>query len=599
MNEIGYHQDHFFINAGKSINRTIGSWVGWKRQLTGIYTAPAWVSSLLEVDLQVPGLPLQWSLDAAMVRDRLLAEMQAAKRALESEQVLRHPTTTQRQPRVYQSQAVNAMRHMGWRCLLADDMGLGKTSTSLWGVADSGAKRLLVVCPVSVKFNWCFEIEETIGEQWHTRVIDGTPKQRANIIAQIGHLVNADDEPSVAAIINYDLLRTLSDEQFAEMCAFASGSFLICDEGHYLKSREAQRSRLSKQISNGATQVVLVGGTPVRDTPEDLWHQIEMVRPGTFRSFNDFEKRHLQHRVIELPGRRGRMRQQRIVVGTKNVDALNAVMNTLQVRRLKADVGDIPPKVHTYPDLELDGITKRVYKAMKDFARVELKELLSAHGPINVFDPRAQTAVEASMRCEQIAQGFLGGIPEPVLERIGDTLKHAVKIEGRPRELVFPTAPKLRWILETIETVRKQGGAPLVFSRFNAPMFWLEQHLRSIKLRTIFMHGGLTAAEKNHCVQEFKEKRLDVLLCQVKIAEGWNAQRSQDVLFLGRDWSPAINAQAEDRAHRLGQKGTVNVQIPIVRGTVEVMHHRKLVSKDADAQQALANTSIAELLENL
>jgi SNF2 family DNA or RNA helicase len=90
-----------------------------------------------------------------------------------------------------------------------------------------------------------------------------------------------------------------------------------------------------------------------------------------------------------------------------------------------------------------------------------------------------------------------------------------------------------------------------------------------------------------------------VLLAQVKMCEGFNAFRSQDVLFLGRDWSPAINAQAEDRAHRMGQKGTVNVQIPIVRKTIEVMIHKRLLDKAADAQQALRSVTIEELMEAL
>jgi SNF2 family DNA or RNA helicase len=71
------------------------------------------------------------------------------------------------------------------------------------------------------------------------------------------------------------------------------------------------------------------------------------------------------------------------------------------------------------------------------------------------------------------------------------------------------------------------------------------------------------------------------------------------VLFYGRDWSPAINAQAEDRCHRIGQKGTVNIQTPIVRGTVEVAIDRKLRAKDADAQQALRSMTVHELMEAL
>jgi len=89
------------------------------------------------------------------------------------------------------------------------------------------------------------------------------------------------------------------------------------------------------------------------------------------------------------------------------------------------------------------------------------------------------------------------------------------------------------------------------------------------------------------------------MFCQVKMAEGFNLHMSQDCIFLGRDWSPAINKQAEGRFHRIGQKGTVNIQIPLVRSTIEVAIHKRLMAKDADAEQALRTVTIAELKEAL
>ena len=86
---------------------------------------------------------------------------------------------------------------------------------------------------------------------------------------------------------------------------------------------------------------------------------------------------------------------------------------------------------------------------------------------------------------------------------------------------------------------------------------------------------------------------------EIKMAEGFNLTASRDELFLGRDWSPAVNAQAEDRCHRMGQQGTVQIQVPIVRGTVEVFLDKKLRAKESDAGNALATATVGELLENL
>jgi SWI/SNF-related matrix-associated actin-dependent regulator 1 of chromatin subfamily A len=164
---------------------------------------------------------------------------------------------------------------------------------------------------------------------------------------------------------------------------------------------------------------------------------------------------------------------------------------------------------------------------------------------------------------------------------------------------MLPSSPKIVWLIETIAQVLKQGGAPIILSRFNAPMFWLEMKFASLGVKSRVLHGDLSAAEKHLFVTDFQGGQFDVLLCQVKIAESWNATRCQDVIFLTRDWSPAMNSQGEDRAHRFGQKGTVNVQIPIVRNTIERLIHKKLLAKGVDAEQALRTVTIAELMENL
>jgi SNF2 family DNA or RNA helicase len=268
----------------------------------------------------------------------------------------------------------------------------------------------------------------------------------------------------------------------------------------------------------------------------------------------------------------------------------------LMIARKKEQVLSLPPKVYTYPELELEDDSLAIYKAMKDLAKLELS-LLVKEGVKSIWDPRARSSIEATMRCEQIAQGFVGGIPEVLLSKV--SLKHAEKIEGRPNELIFPNSAKLVWIRETIDSILCQFGAPIVYSRFNAPMFWLARKLMSEGRRAGVLHGGLSATDKDDLIQGFQEKRIEVLIAQGTMAEGWNATRCQDVIFLGRSWSPAINSQGEDRAHRMGQKGTVNVQIPIVVNTIERMIDRKLTAKGVDAEQALRDTTLEELLEAL
>lgn len=603
----------------------ISEWLGWSRTVKGNYVAAAWPTSALSV-ANSPSVQVTWSPEAAMVRDCMLVDLKAAREALQLKKVdaaLRLLLPTEREPRLHQWQAIHAMRAMDYRVLLADDMGLGKTATALWAAHDGKAPTIVVLCPVSVKFNWQREIQETLGNSWGTFVVDGGSKKRADTFAEVvHHLVTATNEGAghsrkTAVIVNYDLLMHLTEEQLGRLQGLASAGMLICDESHYLKNQDSKRTQLSKLIASRAYYVACLTGTPIRNLADDLYSQVEIIRPGTFTSYRDFAKRHLVINAVKF----GKRTVQK-VVGVKNVDALNAIMNTMQIRRPKSEAIDLPPKIRTYPELELEGDLLRLYKAMKDFARIQLRELTqpanmdsltSRHGvplekrddqssrAMSIFDPRAKSAVEQAMRCEQIAQGFIGGIPDPIMAALGaDILRSAEKIGGRPNELIFPHAPKLVWLLEAIHSVLRQGGAPLVLTRFNAPMGWIAARLAADGVRTSILHGGLSPTEKDLAVAKFQHDRTaDVLIAQVKMAEGWNAYRSQDVLFLGRDWSPAINAQGEDRAHRMGQTGTVNVQIPIVRRTIEVMIDRRLRAKDADANMALRTVTIQELMEAL
>jgi len=579
--------------GGDVVHNTIGSWPGWRRVArsnadVSTYHAPAYVSCVLGVDGRA--LDITWTPAGIKARDALLKQLQDARTALA------HPSRlpgahrglpTRREPLDHQWGAIEALRHMGWRALLCDDMGLGKSATALWSLLDAGAINMLIVCPASVKHNWKRELFATLGEGWDAIVIDGPPAKRATLISELVHAGTANAGKPICGIINYDLLPHTTPEQLDALRAFVKGEALICDEAHYLKNRTAKRTKACAYLASEARQRLLLTGTPIRNLADDLFQQIEVVRPGTWTSYQDFANRHLVIQQIDF----GNGRPTPKIVAAKNLDDLNKVVNTCKVGRKKEEVLNLPPRIHTYPELELGSTERRLYRAMKEFAKIALSQL---DPETTIFDPQAKSAVETVLRCEQLAQGFIGGIPEPLMEQFsGAAVKGAERIPGRPNELIFPQAAKLSWLVETIEDLLAQDSNVLVFTRFNAPLFWLPSRINA---NVTLLHGGLTSGEKDDAITGFQAGKARVLVAQVKMAEGWNATRAQDVLFLGRDWSPAINDQAESRAHRMGQKGTVNVQIPIVLDTVEVPIHKRLRAKANAAESALRNVTVHELM---
>ena len=576
--------------GGDFVHRTVSSWVGWKRtnfrkDSASIYTAR------LNPATALPLLSPPFELDAdeftlAHVRDE-------ANRVAEAKAILAGTKDTHcsmpgsRQPMVHQARAVGALRALGWRAILADEMGLGKSSVALWAAHDAGARRILIVCPATVKRNWIREAEATLP--YERILVDGTPKQRRERWTAARQLLEADR--AVVLVLNYDLLRRLAAEHVELLGQFVTRQALILDECHYLKNARAERTRfvlehLAPQDGGAAVRLAL-SGTPVRNMVDDLWAQVQCVRPGTWASRSWFISRYLKQRRKTINGRTFFE-----PIGTQHLDELNRVIQTVLVRRRKDEVLDLPPKVRTRVDIDLDQHTAKIYKAMRDLAVVQLQEIDES---ATIFSPSARSGLEALLRCEQIASGFLGGIPEDYIEQIAPLLRKAERIPGRPGELIFPNSAKLAWLTESIDTIIGQGGRPVVFSRFNAPMFWLSQQWE----RAAMLHGGMSSEQRDQVIERFQQNELRVLFCQVRIAEGFNLTNSQDELFFGRDWSPAINAQAEDRCHRIGTKGTVNIQIPVVGKTVEELIDRRLASKDADARQALKTLTVRELLNQL
>lgn len=597
------------------VHQLVSTWAGWHRSPAAsslpsggrcsLYLARPWPSSIIPL-LEQKTIELEWQGEVRGMLDEFLAQLEAAMVELDPPPghtaPLRWNDEWNREPMPHQVQAIRALKCLNYQAILGDDMGLGKTATGIWCWQQAGAPRLLVLCPNTVKHNWRREIWATLKD-CNVHLVDGTPRQRADVFVALEHVLKVETYPSggrSVAILNYDQLIRLPERELDILARWVDGQFLICDESHYLKNRKAGRTKfVFKHLApgkGGATARLVMSGTPIRNTSEDLWAQIQIVRPGVWASFHQFDKMHLTRSKMPVTySKKGKTRKKILtpVRGIANREQLNAVVNTLQVRRKKEDVLDLPPKIYTYPALELDGPTEKIYAQMRDFALVELAELAD---DTPIFAPQARSALEATLRLEQIAQGFLGGIPEPYLEKVTPLIaKTAEKIEGRPGHLIFPNSTKIQWLSETIDSILIQGGQPVIFSRFNTPLFWLEQQWEDSGV----LHGGLTAQARTDMIDSFQDHKLRVLFVQVKIAEGFNLTSSQDVLMYGRDWSPAVNSQACDRCHRIGQTGTVNIQIPIMLHTFEVYLDKKLREKERDAEQSLRTVTIGELKEAL
>lgn len=486
-----------------------------------------------------------------------------------------------RQPFPHQRLAIEQLKLWGGRALLCDEMGLGKSSTALWTLDELGADRIIVVCPLSVTDKWCDEVDTTLD--------------RPNaVLRQLRHAVDApNSQPDNAVLVlHYDLVVKLPDA-VVEGLLKSCNAGLILDESHYVKNRTALRSKAVRKLAARAKYVLCLTGTPVRNDIRDLWHQVQLARPGHLYDYARFEARFTKQKRFQLPSMKRPVMK---FEGTRNEAELATRLHDVMVMRKKSDVVDLPPKVRTLVPLEMGKAERERYDEMKRVAMVTLADIARphpmagmtiAHGSDNyqvdeLWKGReqviARTALEQVIRLEQLTCGVLGG-------------------SSLDKPIAFPDAAKIEWTLETIEDLRQQGRSVVVFCKFNATLQMLVDMVPREKQLAVGFTGEAKAEDRDVMIQAFRtSKEPAVLAVQLKLAEGFDLTPCTDAIFLGIDWTPAAMDQAEDRLHRIGTTGTVNCYYPICTRSIDKRLYNTVVEKREDAKRVLEYRQVMEEL---
>lgn len=564
---VNHGAQYFQEGEDKMLSLVIGS-----RRVAKTKDAQFWFPSTSYHAAALRDLKLEmvWQPEALLLRDVLLARFQTFAEALSNGDPGVPFKLEGRKLFPHQSSGIAAvMLRLKQRALIADEMGLGKSTLALMVFREGNKKRLLIVCPASVKYNWVREVDAVLGPTISTFVVPSDAIKRKRFLHS---LVAGWIKPDVL-ITNYDLLR---DKVVLANCqGFVKGQFCILDESHYVKDDKSLRSQHCASLE--AEDLLLLTGTPVRNLITDLYHQLVLIEPRLFRNVWEFQDHFTVIKEMNLGSRKVRK-----VVGTKNQAQLRELLAHYQIRRLKADVLDLPPKIRTVVQLELDKDARKSYETMR-------KDWIYTFGGLpddaNIFDVRVATAIEQALRLEQICQGYLRYKPEHV-----DNLAARVSQE---EDAFFGEAAKVTWLLELAQDMQAAGKKLVIFFKFNRILAHVSGLLLQKGHAVSILIGSVSAVERDTVLRDFQLSDKPVILCaQVKIAEGWNAQSAQDVVFFGRDWSPAVNAQAEDRLHRIGQRGTVNVYIPLISDSVEWYIHERLEAKAKDASVVLGDSPL-------
>lgn len=433
--------------------------------------------------------------------------------------------------------------------ILADDMGLGKTLQTLAVLLDrSDDGPALVIAPTSVGFNWVREAER-FAPDLDVHLYRET--ERSEFLPTVG--------PKSLIICSYGL--ALRD---AKVLSDVSWSTLVLDEAQAIKN---SRSKTSKAIASiDADWTVALTGTPVENHLGELWSLFHVVSPGVFGGWEQFRKR------FAAPIEKERSERARHALAQK--------LKPFVLRRTKSEVlTELPPRTEMNLYVDLSPAERAEYEKVR----------LAAVGEIENIESLPQVQ---DQRFKILA----------LMTRLRQISCHA----GLVNKQWTDSSAKLDQLCETLDSLREEGHRALVFSQFTEHLAKIRKALDEKGFTYEYLDGSTPAKARQVAVDQFQSGSADVFLISLKAGgTGLNLTAADYVIHMDPWWNPAVEDQATDRAHRMGQEKPVMVYRIVARGTIEeeilALHESKrdLVAGVMEGTEGAAKLSNDDLIRML
>lgn len=421
--------------------------------------------------------------------------------------------------------------------LIADEMGLGKTIQALGVInADPLIENVIIVCPASLRLNWKREAEKWLVRPFRIGVVEGKnwPKGDPNLI-----------------IINYDVL-TKHRERLSGRIFDAA----IFDEAHYMKSQDAQRTQVG--LSIGATQTIFLTGTPILNRPVELFPMLTRLDPADLgANFFRFGKRY-------CAAKKNRFGWD--FKGASNLEELQTKLRErCMIRRKKAEVlKELPPKRRQIIELPVNGCGSLIAeeKSLFDLRDERLAEL------------RFAVEMAKASEDEAVYRAALAALRGEVFLTLGEMAK--------TRKMI--ALAKVPYVISHLEDCLESG--PVICFAHHKDV--IARIAEAFGDGVAIITGDTSMTERQRAVDDFQSGRKNLFLGNMQAAGvGITLTRSSHVVFAEMDWVPAILAQAEDRAHRIGQTNSVLVQHLIFSDSMDAVLARSVVRKQEVIDKAL------------
>ncbi len=427
--------------------------------------------------------------------------------------------------RPYQKEGANWLRFLEANTfggILADEMGLGKTlQTLVWLQMERyhptvRGKPALIVCPTSLVTNWAEEAQRFVPKM---KVL---PLSGSDRHSKWGDLLQSDLVITSYALLRRDVAHYLEHEF----------GVLVLDEAQHIKNRSTQNAIVAKEVR--ACHKLVLTGTPIENSVSDLWSIMDFLMPHYLGSHENFR------RNCELP----------IAGGGPEAEAaqrrLRRKLQPFLLRRLKVEVArDLPPRIERVASCSLSPDQKAVYKQLLDSSRNRLTDLVAKQG----LQRSRMEVLKTLLRLRQVCCHL-----------------DLLKMEGLKSEA--PSA-KMELFFELLDEALDGGHRVLVFSQFVTMLTILRKQMDQRQIPYCYLDGS--TQDRMSVVHKFNtDRKIPVFLISLKAGgTGLNLTGADMVIHFDPWWNPAVENQATDRAHRIGQKRTVYSVKLITKGTVE------------------------------
>lgn len=406
----------------------------------------------------------------------------------------------------YQKVGVEFLTESGGRALIADAMGLGKTIQAIAYCKHREFKRVLVVCPASVKFSWMNEVKK--WTRLSAQIIDSKTKL---------HEIDSD---VIFWIVNYDILKKHKD-----MLLKTKFDAIVGDEAHMIKNPQAIRTKVFRMVARDIPNVVLLTGTPLLSRPVELFSLLNIIDPKNWNSYYEYVKRYCN----AYQDRFGLN-----VSGASNIEELHNRIKKYFLRREKTEVlKELPPKNRIDVPVQLAPDAKHEYETAEKDLAVYLRH----------YAGKQPAAIAKTLAAEKLARL---------------NVLRMLCAQG-----------KVPMAIELIESIIESGEKVLVFSSFVDPLTQMGAKFGKKAVTITGQTPVEERGEIVRRFQTDPEIKV-FLGGIKSAGVGITLTAASNVLFLDYSWNPADMQQAEDRAHRPGQEASLlNIYSLYSQGTID------------------------------